>query len=203
MNQIIFASNNAHKLEEMRHALDERFELLSLSEVGFEGEIPETGRTLEANALQKAEYIYERFGRPVFADDTGLEVTALHGAPGVDSAHYSGSRDAQANIAKLLEALEGQSDRSARFRTVIAFIGPGLRELFSGEVFGSIATEVRGASGFGYDPVFLPQGSEHTFAEMGMEAKSHFNHRVRALEKLIAWLDSDAPPFAAQDEPER
>ncbi len=186
--RIIFATNNAHKLAEMRHALGERFELLSLDEVGFNGEIPETGRTLEANAMQKAQYIYDRFKQPVFADDTGLEATTLHGAPGVDTAHYSGSRDARANMAKLLTALEGMSDRSARFRTVIAFVSDAHRELFSGEVYGSITTELRGKEGFGYDPVFLPQGSELTFAEMGMEAKKEMNHRVRALEKLIVWL---------------
>jgi len=186
--RIIFATNNPNKLAEMRHALGDRFELLSLEDVGFSGEIPETGRTLEANALQKANHIFNRFRQPVFADDTGLEVSALHGAPGVDTAHYSGSRDPQANMTKLLGALENASDRSATFRTVIAFVTPELRELFTGEVFGSITAEMRGEGGFGYDPVFLPQGSDLTFAEMGMEAKREMNHRVRALEKMIAFL---------------
>ncbi len=187
--RIIFATNNPNKLAEMRHALGDRFELVSLADIGFEGEIPETGRTLEANALQKAQYIFDRYKEPVFADDTGLEVSALHGAPGVDTAHYSGSRDPLANMTKLLTALEGMADRSARFRTVIAFVSNERKELFSGEVFGSIAHELRGKEGFGYDPIFLPQGSELTFAEMGMAAKKESNHRVRALEKLIGWLE--------------
>lgn len=186
--RIIFATNNPNKLAEMRHALGSRFELVSLADIGFEGDIPETGRTLEANAMQKAEYIYQRFKEPVFADDTGLEVNALHGSPGVDTAHYSGSRDADANMTKLLGALEGETDRTARFRTVIAYITPTERQLFVGEVRGTIATQKRGAQGFGYDPVFLPEGSDLTFAEMGMDAKKEANHRVRALEKLIGHL---------------
>jgi XTP/dITP diphosphohydrolase len=187
--RIIFATNNPNKLAEMRHALGNRFELVSLAEAGFEGEIPETGRTLEANALQKATYIFDRLKQPVFADDTGLEVNALHGAPGVDTAYYAGSRDPLANMAKLLEALKEQPDRSAKFRTVIAFVSPEHKELFIGEVFGSITTAMLGAEGFGYDPVFLPQGSDLTFAEMGMAAKKQMNHRVRALEKLITWIE--------------
>lgn len=186
--RIIFATNNPNKLAEMRHALGDRFELLSLEDIGFSGEIPETGRTLEANALQKATFIFNKYRQPVFADDTGLEVNALHGAPGVDTAHYSGSRNPEANMAKLLAALDGSADRSAVFRTVIAYVTPSGRELFTGEVFGSITETLRGEQGFGYDPVFLPQGSDLTFAEMGMDAKREMNHRVRALEKMVARL---------------
>jgi len=188
--KIIFATNNPNKLAEIRHALGTEFDLISLSEAGFEGEIPETGRTLEANALQKADYIFDRFQVPVFADDTGLEVDCLDGLPGVDTAHYSGSRDANANMDKLLGAMTECSDRSATFKTVIAFVTPKERKLFTGEVRGEIALSKRGAEGFGYDPVFIPESDSRTFAEMGMAEKKKVNHRVRALRKLTEYLKS-------------
>jgi len=186
--KIIFATNNAHKLSEIRHALGDRFELVSLKEIGFTGEIPETGPTLESNAMEKARYIFDRYSLPVFADDSGLEVDALHGAPGVDTAHYSGTRDADANMAKLLKALNGKENRRARFRTIIAFKTAETEEIFEGKIKGTITHNKRGTSGFGYDPIFIPEGRDQTFAEMGMEEKSKMNHRVRALEKLMGFL---------------
>ncbi len=187
--KIIFATNNAHKLEEVRHALKDAFELISLAEAGFTGEIPETGATLESNAMEKAKYIQNIYGLPVFADDSGLEVACINGLPGVDTAHYSGSRDAMANMQKLLGAMQGCKDRSAKFRTVIAYVSAQGDQLFAGEVNGVITHEMRGTLGFGYDPVFMPHGFMQTFAEMGMEAKNKINHRVRALEKFTAWLN--------------
>jgi XTP/dITP diphosphohydrolase len=186
--KFIFATNNPNKLAEIRLALGDRFELVSLSEIGFDEEIPETGNTLESNALQKAQYIFDRFHVPVFADDSGLEVEALNGLPGVDTAHYSGTRDPQANMAKLLKALEGKSNRNARFRTIIAFVTEDGHQLFEGEVKGVIAHEQLGQQGFGYDPIFIPEGREQTFAEMGMEEKAKSNHRVRAFGKFMAYL---------------
>ena len=186
--KIVFATNNPNKLAEIRNALGDDFELVSLKDIGFEGEIPETGRTLEANALQKANYIFDRYQIPVFADDTGLEVTALNGLPGVDTAHYSGSRDADANMQKLLSELRFQKDRSAKFRTVIAFVTEEDKNLFSGEVKGQIAEAKSGAEGFGYDPIFMPEGESRTFAEMSMDEKKQKNHRVRALKKFTDYL---------------
>lgn len=186
--KIVFATNNPNKLAEIRNALGDDFELVSLKDIGFEGEIPETGRTLEANALQKANYIFDRYQIPVFADDTGLEVTALNGLPGVDTAHYSGSRDADANMQKLLSELRFQKDRSAKFRTVIAFVTEEDKNLFSGEVKGQIAEAKSGAEGFGYDPIFMPEGELRTFAEMTMDEKKQKNHRVRALKKFTDYL---------------
>ncbi len=189
--KIIFATNNPNKLAEIKNALGEAFDLVSLREIGFEGEIPETGRTLEANALQKAQYIYEMYKMPVFADDTGLEVDCLHGEPGVDTAHYSGSRDANANMNKLLTELSECKDRSARFRTVIAFVSGDEKHLFNGEVEGSIASSKNGEQGFGYDPVFIPENETRTFAQMSMDEKKKQNHRVRALEKFVRFLKEE------------
>lgn len=188
--KIIFATNNRNKLLEIRQVVGESFELLSLDDVGLDAEIPETGRTLEANAMQKAMFVFERFRQPVFADDTGLEVSCLDGKPGVDTAHYSGKRDPQANMDKLLREVRGCDDRSACFKTVIAFVSPEHKELFTGEVRGMISTEKRGSEGFGYDPLFFPEGSSRTFAEMSMEEKSRTNHRVRAFAKLKDFLES-------------
>lgn len=186
--KIIFATNNPNKLAEIQNALGDGFDLVSLKDIGFEGEIPETGRTLEANALQKATYIYDRYKTPVFADDTGLEVAALNGLPGVDTAHYSGSRDADANMKKLLGELRSLDDRSAAFKTIIAFVTDEDKKLFSGEIQGSIANEKRGEEGFGYDPIFVPEGETRSFAEMTMDEKKQKNHRVRALKKFTDYL---------------
>ncbi len=183
--KIIFASNNPNKLAEMRKALGDGFELISLNEAGFEGEIPETGETLEHNAHQKAQYIFDRFKTPVFADDTGLEIEALGGRPGVHTAHYSGQRDPQANMSKVLNEMIDAENRSAQFRTVISFITSEDQTLFEGVVEGEIANEISGSQGFGYDPIFIPTGDKRTFAEMTMEEKGRMNHRVRALKKLV------------------
>ncbi len=186
--KIIFATNNENKLKEIQHALGDSFELLSLSDVNFSGDIPETGETLEDNALQKAEFIAARYDYPVFADDTGLEIDALNGRPGVHTAHYSGSRDSDKNMARVLNEMGSSEDRNARFRTVIAFVNGANSDLFEGKVEGIIASEPRGEKGFGYDPIFIPENQSRTFAEMTMEDKSLQNHRVRALNKFIAYL---------------
>lgn len=189
--KIVFASNNPNKLAEMRQALGDGFELLSLADVGFEGDIPETGETLEHNAKEKAQYIFDRVQLPVFADDTGLEIDALDGKPGVHTAHYSGTRNPENNMSKVLSEMEGCADRSAQFRTVISFITPNRDELFEGIVTGDIANEISGTTGFGYDPIFKPEGEKRTFAEMTMEEKAQANHRVRALAKLISFIKSN------------
>lgn len=186
--KIIFASNNANKLAEIQQALGDRFELVSLKDIGFTGDIPETGRTLEANAMEKANYIFKRYNQPVFADDSGLEINALKGEPGVDTAHYSGSRDAHANMQKVLIGLGDSKNREARFRTVIAFVNEDESSLFQGNVEGQISMKMVGDKGFGYDPIFIPENGTKTFAEMTKEEKATQSHRVRALEKFISFL---------------
>lgn len=186
--KIIFATNNLNKLKEIQHALGNSFELLSLKDVGFSGDIPETGETLEANALQKAKYIADQYDYPVFADDTGLEIDFLNGRPGVHTAHYSGSRDSSQNMSKVLNELGETNDRAARFRTIIAFVNDGNSSLFEGKVEGKIAVETSGEKGFGYDPIFIPKGQTRSFAEMTLDEKSQQNHRVRALEKFTTYL---------------
>ena len=188
--RLCFASNNAHKLDEVRVLLGPRFDLNSLADIGCAEELPETGDTLEANAAQKARYVWEKYGVACFADDTGLEVSALGGAPGVYSARYAGpARDAAANTEKLLTELAAHPDRAARFRTVIAFIDANGREwLFDGIVAGQITTVPRGNGGFGYDPVFQPDGYEATFAELPLVVKNRIGHRGRAVAGLIQWL---------------
>jgi len=196
VKEIVFATNNSHKIKEIEALLDERFRLLGLPDLGVTGEIPEDHDTLEKNASQKAWYIYKRFKRSCFADDTGLEVHALGGAPGVYSARYSriGSpvfphmEPASGNIRKLLLALEGVEDRRARFRTVIALVMEGKEYQFEGIVNGAITKEPSGSEGFGYDPVFLPVGSGQTFAEMELELKNSISHRARAVGKLVEFL---------------
>lgn len=188
--KIIFATNNLNKLKEIQFALGEEFKLLSLSDIGFEGEIPETGDTLEANAQEKAEYIAERYDFPVFSDDTGLEVHALSGKPGVHTAHYSGTRNSEKNMAKVLDEIKDDTNRKAQFRTVIAFVNSGIVHLFEGMVNGKLAFSPKGSDGFGYDPIFIPEGETRTFAEMSLEEKSRQNHRVRALKKFVEFLQS-------------
>ena len=190
MKTIVFASNNSHKLEEIRAVLEGKFQLLSLAEAGFSGDIPETGDTLRHNAIEKAEYIHARLGVSVFADDSGLEVTALGGMPGVDTAHYSGSRDAEANMDLLLKNLATADDRSARFVTVIAYIEVENSICFEGMVEGEIAIEKQGKGGFGYDPIFLPEGQDRSFAEMSAEEKSAISHRARAMAQFKAYLEN-------------
>lgn len=190
--KIVFATNNKHKLEEIRDILGNDIEVLSLADIGCHDDIPETSPTLEGNALQKARYIHERYGTDCFADDTGLEVDALGGEPGVLSARYAGGEghDSEANMAKLLSKLGGNTNRRARFRTVIALItGSDNREtLFEGIVNGEIIGERRGGEGFGYDPIFRPEGYDKTFAELGGDIKNKISHRAKAVKKLAEHL---------------
>jgi len=189
MIKLCFATNNSHKLEEVRHAI-KHFQIVSLKEINCFEELPETRDTLEGNSLQKAEYVFDNYKVPCFADDTGLDVDALNGAPGVYSARYAGpQRNADDNIDLLLKNLHGKSNRDAKFRTVISLIGLQPSPLFfEGIVPGSITLNRRGNSGFGYDPVFLPEGYTKTFAEMSMDEKNELSHRARAVKKLEAYL---------------
>lgn len=187
--ELVFATNNAHKLEEVRQILGDRFTVHSLKEIGCTEDIPETGDTFQDNALQKARYVKEHYGYDCFADDTGLEVKALGGAPGVHSARYAGDHDSEANMTKLLRELEKKPDRSAQFRTVVALILNGQEVLFEGIVTGKIATERHyGQSGFGYDPLFIPDGFTETFSQMSPESKNQVSHRGRAVRKLADYL---------------
>ena len=187
--ELVFATNNAHKLEEVRQILGDRFKVLSLNDIGCHEDIPETGNTFQDNALQKARYVKEHYGYDCFADDTGLEVKALDGAPGVHSARYAGDHDSEANMTKLLQELEKKSDRSAQFRTVIALILNGQEVLFEGIVTGQIATERHyGDGGFGYDPIFVPDGYTETFSQMSSQGKNLISHRGRAVRKLADYL---------------
>ena len=188
--KIVFATNNQHKLSEIRQILGDRVEVLSLKDINCDADIPETGTTLEANALQKAQYIYDHYQMDVFADDSGLEVDALGGAPGVYSARYAGGEghDSEANMAKLLRELGENNNRRARFRTVIALIIQGQVHEFEGIVDGEIIRERRGGEGFGYDPIFQPEGYDKTFAELGVEVKNQISHRARATQKLVEFL---------------
>lgn len=190
MKKLVFATNNEHKLSELRQIIGGSFELLSLSDIGCHDDIPETADTLEGNALQKARWVKERYGYDCFADDTGLEVDALGGQPGVYSARFAGpGHDSKANMAKLLAMLEGEENRRARFRTVIALIKGGETHLFEGIVDGEIIKFPSGSEGFGYDPVFRPEGWEMTFAEATPDEKNAVSHRGRAVAKLIAYLN--------------
>ena len=208
--RIVFATNNQHKLSEIRSILGNSIEVLSLKDIGCDVDIPETGTTLEENALQKAQYVYDHYHIDCFADDTGLEVDALDGAPGVYSARYASmadqtgtdsaaSHDSEANMARLLKELGNNNNRKARFRTVIALIQKkdvcpcgctSIKEIhkFEGIVEGEIIRERRGGEGFGYDPIFQPDGYDQTFAELGMEIKNHISHRARATQKLAEFL---------------
>ena len=187
--KIVFATHNAHKVSEVQAVLGSEYQLVTATEAGITEEIPETQPTIEGNALQKARYVYEHTGLNCFADDTGLEVEALNGAPGVYSARYAREHVSYAdNNVLLLKNLAGCENRKARFRTVIALIVDGKEYLFEGRVEGAIATEPHGEGGFGYDPLFVPEGSQLTFAEMSSEAKNKISHRGRAVAKLVAFL---------------
>lgn len=191
IKEIIFATNNAHKLSEVQAVLGDRFRLVTLAECGITEEIPEDAPTLEGNALQKARYVHGRTGADCFADDTGLEVDALDGAPGVHSARYAtDGHDFAANNRLLLRNLAGAADRSAHFRTVIALILDGREYLFEGRVDGRIAESEAGCGGFGYDPLFVPEGFDKTFAEMGAGEKNAISHRGRAVRRLVEFLQS-------------
>jgi XTP/dITP diphosphohydrolase len=187
--ELIFATNNRHKLEEVQAILGEGFVLKTPADLGITEDIPEEQPTLEGNALQKARYIHERTGRNCFADDTGLEVEALGGAPGVRSARYAGEgKDMEACMDLLLANLAGSSNRKARFRTVVALVLDGTEHLFEGTVAGTILEKRNGTRGFGYDPLFRPEGCEVTFAEMDAAEKNRISHRGRAIEKLCRFL---------------
>ena len=206
--KIVFATNNEHKLSEIRAILGSQFEIVSLADIGCHEEIPETGTTLEENALMKAEYIYNKYHLSCFADDTGLEVEALNGAPGVYSARYASmdsntsdtSHDSEANMARLLRELANNNNRKARFRTVIALIEKkdicpcgctSIKQIhrFEGIVDGEITREKSGVEGFGYDPIFRPDGYDQTFAELGADIKNQISHRARATAKLAEFLN--------------
>ncbi len=191
-SKLVFATNNAHKLEEVSQILGDNIELLSLKNIDCNDDIPETADTLEGNALLKARYIYDKYNVNCFADDTGLEVEALNGAPGVYSARYAGGEghDSEANMNKLLAELKGNVHRNAQFRTVIALIIDAKEYLFEGIVEGSIITDKKGTAGFGYDPIFIPEGYDKTFAELGNEVKNTISHRARAVHKLCKFLNS-------------
>ena len=187
--KIVFATNNAHKLSEVAQVVGDKFELVTLRECGITEDIPENEPTLEGNALAKARYVYSRTGLNCFADDTGLEVDALNGEPGVRSARYAtDGHDDEANKRLLLERMQGVENRAAQFRTAVALIVDGKEYLFEGIVRGDIACEEHGAGGFGYDPLFFPEGGELTFAEMSAEAKNEISHRGRAVRKLAEFL---------------
>lgn len=187
--KLVFASSNPNKIAEIKALLPEGFELLGLSDIGCHEDIPETADTIEGNAVMKADYVMQRYGYDCFADDTGLEVTTLGGAPGVYSARYAGEqRNAGDNMDKLLDALGGATDRSARFKTVIALNLNGGRHLFTGTVEGRIIDEKRGTNGFGYDPVFVVEGDDRTFAELSMDEKAAVSHRARAFRQLVDFL---------------
>lgn len=186
---LCFATNNQHKIQEVRAHLGPDFQLLGLEEIGCQEELPEEQPTLEGNSFQKAEYVFKNFGISCFADDTGLEVEALHGAPGVYSARYAGGqRSAEDNMQLLLKNLAGSQNRKARFRTVITLIMPEFTRQFEGIVNGQIIHERRGSGGFGYDPIFLPEGYNKTLAEMNMEEKNAISHRARAVNRLVEFL---------------
>ena len=190
--KLVFATNNAHKLEDVAAILGDQVELLSLNDIGCQADIPETAETLEGNALLKSSYIYKNYHLDCFADDTGLEVEALNGAPGVYSARYAGGEghDAQANMLKLLHELDGKENRKAQFRTAISLILDGKEYFFEGVIKGEIIKEKRGDSGFGYDPIFKPEGYDQTFAELGNDIKNQISHRALAVQKLCEFLQS-------------
>lgn len=187
--KLVVATNNRHKLEEIQAFLSPSIQLLTLADIGCTEELPETGRTLETNSLQKTKYLADYYQVDCFGDDTGLEITALQGEPGVDSAFYSGSRDAQANMQKVLTQLQGVTDRSARFRTVITLIIQEEIYQFEGIVEGTILEAPQGEQGFGYDPIFVPEGYDRSFAQMSVAEKNAINHRTRAVAKMVEFLN--------------
>lgn len=189
MRALVFATNNKHKLEEVQALIGDKFQLKTLGEIGCLDEIPETGTTFRENASQKSHYIWDRFNMNCFSDDSGLEVDALNGEPGVYSAHYSGSRDSEENLQLVLDKMTGMKDRSARFKCIISIILDGNEHFFEGTVEGEITESRSGSAGFGYDPIFKPQGYEVSFAEMSAEEKNRISHRAQAVSKLVEFLN--------------
>ena len=191
MKKLVFATNNQHKTEEIRAALEGKYEVLNLEDIGCFVDIPETADTFEGNANLKSGYVVEHFSLDCFADDSGLEIEALNNEPGVYSARYSGSRDSLENIQLVLKKLEGITNRKARFKTVISLMQDGHNHIFEGTVEGIIRTELSGSKGFGYDPIFQPNGYDITFAEMDMAEKNKISHRAIALKKMMGFLKGD------------
>ena len=192
MKNLVFATGNIHKLQEVQGLFKEGFALSCLKDVNITEEIPETADNLVDNALQKARYVYEKCGIPCFADDTGLEVDALGGAPGVYSARYAGEqKDSKLNMLLLLKNMNGKTIRNARFRTIIAYIDENAQEhIFEGEIKGKIIENMAGTNGFGYDPIFVPEGYDKTFAELSSEIKNTISHRARAMEKFLSYINN-------------
>ena len=192
MKNLVFATGNIHKLQEVQGLFKEGFALSCLKDVNITEEIPETADNLVDNALQKARYVYEKCGIPCFADDTGLEVDALGGAPGVYSARYAGEqKDSKLNMLLLLKNMNGKTNRDARFRTIIAYIDENAQEhIFEGEIKGKIIENMAGTNGFGYDPIFVPEGYDKTFAELSSEIKNTISHRARAMEKFLSYINN-------------
>lgn len=188
--ELVFATNNAHKLEEVQQMVGGRFVLKSLADIGCDDEIPETGVTFQENAQQKTDYLFQKYQVNCFGDDSGLEIDALNGEPGVYSARYSGSRDMEKNIDLVLEKLQDQENRRARFKTVISLFLNGEQHFFEGTVEGRIIASRTGTEGFGYDPIFIPEGYDQTFAEMSLEEKNKISHRSQAVAKLVGFLNS-------------
>lgn len=187
-NTLIFATNNNHKASEIDHMLENKFKVVTLAQIGIEEDIPETGHTFYENASQKSHYVYQRLKQNCFADDSGLEVKALNNAPGVYSARYSGSRDMDKNIDLLLANMENIADREAAFKTAISLILNGKEYFFEGTIEGALTRDRKGTGGFGYDPIFIPKGYQHTFAEMSPEEKNSISHRSIAVKKLVEFL---------------
>ncbi len=191
MLQLVFASNNNNKIKEIQQLVPTDIQILSLKDIGCEADIPETADTIEGNAILKANYVTEHYGYPCFADDSGLEIDALNGAPGVYSARYAGSqRNDDDNMNKVLEKLQNETNRKANFKTVIALNMNGEQHLFTGIINGEIIHEKRGTNGFGYDPVFVADGYQKTFAELTMEEKSTISHRGKAVKQLVSFLQN-------------
>lgn len=187
--KLCFATNNPHKIAEVQQLLGHAFDIVSLQDIGCQEELPETQTTLEGNSAQKAQFVHQHYQIDCFADDTGLEVSALQGEPGVYSARYAGlQRNSQDNMQKVLDKLQGETDRHARFRTVITLILDGKQHTFEGIASGTIAQAPTGQKGFGYDPVFIPEGYKQSFAEMSLEEKNSISHRARAVRKLVDFL---------------
>lgn len=189
--ELVFATNNAHKLEEVQQMVGDKFVLKSLADIGCDDDIPETGVTFQENAQQKTDYLFQKYQVDCFGDDSGLEIDALNGEPGVYSARYSGSRDMEKNIDLVLEKLQGEEKRSARFKTVISLFLDGEQHFFEGTVEGRIIASRTGTEGFGYDPIFIPEGYDQTFAEMSLEEKNKISHRSQAVAKLVGFLNSN------------
>jgi XTP/dITP diphosphohydrolase len=190
--ELIFASQNQNKLNEIQSKLSSNIKLIGLKDLNYNEELPETAKTIKENALQKARFVYEKFGKDCFADDTGLEIESLNNLPGVDTAHYAGpERNANLNMDKVLREMQNANSRNARFVTIFALILNGKEYLFEGEVKGIIATEKRGNQGFGYDPIFIPEYHQNTFAEMDLNQKNSMSHRARALSKMLDFLNKD------------